>query len=60
VLFAFDFAVGHPFGTPFGVVAGSLALSLGWGWATMQTHRAGRSVAVPTVRSSKPELTPSR
>jgi peptidoglycan/LPS O-acetylase OafA/YrhL len=60
VLFAFDFAVGHPFGTPFGVVAGSLALGLGWGWATMQTHRAGRSVAVPTVRSSKPELTPSR
>lgn len=39
VLFAFDLALGHPFGTPVGALAGSLALGLAWAWAAMQTSQ---------------------
>jgi peptidoglycan/LPS O-acetylase OafA/YrhL len=60
VLFAFDLALGHPFGTPLGAAAGSLALGLAWASATMQSRRARGSDVVQSVRSDEPEFTPSR
>lgn len=58
VLFAFDLALGHPFGTPIGVLAGALSLCLAWVWATTPWRRVPVHVAV--VEESESQLVASR
>jgi hypothetical protein len=73
VLFAFDLALGHPFGRPVGTLAGSLALGLAWAWAAMQTSQpeataskignraalaAGRSDAITPAPAASTATTP--